>query len=181
MKVWTREVWRSFITPKHAFILWLGAQSKLLTKYRLPYLDIDKNCVFCERHLETGQHLFFQCSFASSIWMKIKVWTGIRRSMTTIPSALKWMKKEARGTSWQSKSKSIALASTVYHIWMARNRKVFEEPSPHVDSIHGSHLLSQPPHIGGGPHTLKKTEVGPPHCEGAVKEVVQKMLYKQHS
>ncbi|XP_022891949.1 uncharacterized protein LOC111406809 [Olea europaea var. sylvestris] len=86
VRCWTREVWRPFITPKHAFILWLGVQLKLLTKDRLPYLNIDKNCAFCGSHFENGQYLFFQCSFTSSIWMRIKDWMGIRRSMTTIPN-----------------------------------------------------------------------------------------------
>lgn len=32
MKIWAKNVWSSFITLKHSFILWLSAQSKLLTK-----------------------------------------------------------------------------------------------------------------------------------------------------
>lgn len=94
-----KKVWRSFITPKHAFILWLGTQLKLLIKDRLLYLNIDKNYVFCGTHLEMRQHLFFQWLFTSSIWMKIKAWMGIRNSMTTIQSALKCFNKEARETS----------------------------------------------------------------------------------
>lgn len=35
-KAWATEVWRSYITPEHYFILWLGAHSKLLTKDMLP-------------------------------------------------------------------------------------------------------------------------------------------------
>ena len=32
---WPKMVWQSFITPKHAFILWLGLKGKLLTKDKL--------------------------------------------------------------------------------------------------------------------------------------------------
>lgn len=111
---WTVEVWRSYITPKNSFILWLGAQSKLLTKDRLMHLDIDRTCILCWSQVKTCQHLFFQCAITSCIWHVIRKWLGIRRSMTTLPSTLKWMKKEAQGTSWQSKAKKIALAHTVY-------------------------------------------------------------------
>ncbi|XP_022871917.1 uncharacterized protein LOC111391015 [Olea europaea var. sylvestris] len=41
-KPWGTEVWKSCITPKHSFILWLGAQSKVLTKDKLLFLDIDR-------------------------------------------------------------------------------------------------------------------------------------------
>ncbi|XP_022880980.1 uncharacterized protein LOC111398292 [Olea europaea var. sylvestris] len=46
-KPWGAEVWKACITPKHSFMLWLGAQSKLLTKDKLLYLDIDCKCVLC--------------------------------------------------------------------------------------------------------------------------------------
>ena len=46
--------------------------------------------------------------------------------MQTIKAAVKWMIKEARGTGPQAKAKRIGLACTVYHLWEARNQKLFE-------------------------------------------------------
>ncbi|KAI5667098.1 hypothetical protein M9H77_16951 [Catharanthus roseus] len=45
-------------------------------------------------------HLFFACSFIADVWNNIKRWAGLRRSMTTIRSSLKWLMKESRGSSW---------------------------------------------------------------------------------
>lgn len=55
--------------------------------------------------------------------------------MSTLAIALKWMKKENRGTSWLSKAKRVALASTVYYIWLTRNRMIFEDLLANLDSI----------------------------------------------
>ena len=46
--------------------------------------------------------------------------------MQTIKATVKWMIKEARGTGLQAKAKKISLACTVYHIWEARNQRLFE-------------------------------------------------------
>ncbi|KAK6120791.1 hypothetical protein DH2020_045467 [Rehmannia glutinosa] len=125
-KVWANEVWRHYIPPKHSFILWLGIKGRLQTKDRLHYMDIDQNCALCGTAPETLDHLFFQCNMTNQVWLQIKKWLCITRAMTTIKSALKYMKKEARGTSWQSCAKKSAVACTVYHIWTARNRRLFE-------------------------------------------------------
>ena len=55
--------------------------------------------------------------------------------MQTIKAAVKWMIKEARDTGIQAKIKRISLASTVYHIWEARNQRIFEGKIKHPDAI----------------------------------------------
>ncbi|XP_022861447.1 uncharacterized protein LOC111381837 [Olea europaea var. sylvestris] len=136
-RIWAADVWKSCIASKHSFFLWLGVQSKLLTKDKLQYLEIDRNCILCGHMAKTGRHLFFECFSTSYLWKSIRQWLGIRRSMLTLASALKWMKKEAPGTSWLSKVKRIVLASTVYYIWLARNMKIFADLSPHLDCMPG--------------------------------------------
>ena len=46
--------------------------------------------------------------------------------MLTLYSGLKWLKKKARGTSWNSKVKKIAFACTVYYVWLTRNMFIFD-------------------------------------------------------
>lgn len=72
------------------------------------------------------QHLLFSCQVSNHICTAVKAWIGLRRSMSTLDSAAKWLKKEVRGSSWQAKAKRIAFACTVYQIWMNRNKKLFE-------------------------------------------------------
>ena len=132
---WPKMVWQSFITPKHAFILWLGLKGKLLTKDKLQGVIEDTFCPLCRSELETIDHLFFHCSIGSQVWAKTRDWLGITRAMQTIKAAVKWMIKEARGTGIRAKIKRISLASTVYHIWEARNQRIFEGKIKHPDAI----------------------------------------------
>ncbi|KAI3463916.1 hypothetical protein Pfo_020579 [Paulownia fortunei] len=134
-KLWAKDIWRPYITPKHSFILWLCAKGWLLTKDCIKHIEIDGTCNLCDTKLENTRHLFFNCSISTTIWKHIRDWVGIKREMSNINSALKWIKKEASGTLWQNKAKKIALACTVYHIWTVRNGKIFEGIPPIIPSI----------------------------------------------
>ena len=134
-KTWAKGVWAAGITPKHSFIVWLAVKSKLLTRDKLIYLDINRACAFCDAAEESNEHLFFRCQFGAAIWEHVKSWLGMHRAMSTIQSTLRWLKKEARGTSWRSKAKYIAFSCTVYYIWNARNRCIFEGQCPSVTDI----------------------------------------------
>ncbi|GFY95894.1 hypothetical protein Acr_11g0002000 [Actinidia rufa] len=57
---------------------------------------------------------------------KSKPGWGITRAMQTIKASVKWLIKEAKGTGLQAKIKKISLACTVYHLWEARNQRIFE-------------------------------------------------------
>ena len=133
--IWAKDVWSSCIAPKHSFVLWLSVRSKLLTKDNVKHIDIDKNCVLCGTAAESIKHLFFDCNFSSNVWNQVRIWLNIKRLMSTLCSALKYLKKEARGTTWHSKVKKVALATTIYQIWTARNRRLFEGLKPTPASV----------------------------------------------
>ena len=42
---------------------------------------------------------------------------------------------ESRGSSCKAKARRIALACTVYHIWIARNRRIFEGHAMEVEAV----------------------------------------------
>ena len=132
---WPRTVWNSWVTPKHAVTLWLAARRRLATKDRLSFLQMEEHCVLCVGNRESVAHLFFACEFSKSIWTHNKAWLNISRAMSTIDSALKWIKKESRGSGCSAKARCTALACTVYHIWNARNRRIFEGQTMEVEGI----------------------------------------------
>ena len=96
---------------------------------------MEEHCVLCEGNRESEAHLFFGCEFSKSIWTRIKAWLNISREMSTINSALKWIRKESRGSGCNAKARCMALACTVYHIWNARNRRIFEGQAMEVEGI----------------------------------------------
>ncbi|XP_052206874.1 uncharacterized protein LOC127811206 [Diospyros lotus] len=44
---WAKDVWCKAVTLKHAFITWLCAKSKLLTRDKLTFLNINRECGLC--------------------------------------------------------------------------------------------------------------------------------------
>lgn len=83
------------------------------------------HCPMCGVVDESVGHIFFQCQVSLDIWSSIKTWLGLAHVMSSLPRALKWLQHQAKGFSWLSQVKRKALATTVYHIWEARNRAVF--------------------------------------------------------
>ncbi|XP_073024297.1 uncharacterized protein [Primulina eburnea] len=63
---WKPILSKSFLMPKHRFILWLFAHRKLMTRDRLGYIS-DRKCVLYEIHDELVAHLFFECGAAKVI------------------------------------------------------------------------------------------------------------------
>lgn len=124
--LWAKTVWDAAILPKHAFTLWLAVRQRLSTKDKISYIELDPICPLCGQVSESHEHLFFTCSFSFSLWLQVKEWVGLKRRMSTMASALKWMKKEVKGKGWKTKAKRMAFAATVYYIWKARNALVFE-------------------------------------------------------
>ncbi|XP_057982017.1 uncharacterized protein LOC131167269 [Malania oleifera] len=123
---WFKEVWKCGCTPKYAFTLWLGIKGKLLTSDKVYGDDVDRSCVLCGKECETMDHIFFKCDFTSYVWNNLRRWMGIRRDMSTLKAALKWLHKEAKGNGMHSVGKKICLATTVYFIWHFRNKRRFD-------------------------------------------------------
>lgn len=118
-------IWKQYIPPKHSFILWLAMRGRLNTKNLWIEKPDDASCVFCKRHPETISHLFFRSSFVQAIWNRVRNWLNIHKSMTTLLSTVKWIKKEYRGAMIITKSVTLAFAAMVYFIWSSRNKILF--------------------------------------------------------
>lgn len=120
-----RMIWKRYIPPKHSSILWLALHGKLNTKNLWFFDDVNPSCTFCKRHTESISHLFFRCTFVSSIWRQIRTWLNINRDMGTLLSAIKWIKKYHGGALIKSKAILLAFAAMVYTIWTTRNTFIF--------------------------------------------------------
>ncbi|KAL0305148.1 UNVERIFIED_CONTAM: hypothetical protein Scaly_2995400 [Sesamum calycinum] len=132
---WKASIWKAFIPPKYSFILWLGLRERLATRDRLAFLHEDPTCSLCINSKESAKHLFFEYPFSSYVWSHIRQWFGITRRMSTLLSAVKWLKKGKTGSSVQNKARHLALACTVYSLWRHRNEIIFEGKAPNPDGL----------------------------------------------
>lgn len=95
----------------------------------------DTSCIFCKRAPESISHLFFKCTFVNSIWRRIRSWLNVQRSMSTLHSAVKWIKKDFGGAFIHSKVVVLAFAATAYTIWASRNKVLFAGKSVSSNEI----------------------------------------------
>lgn len=67
---WHKVVWFSHRVPKHAFITWIAARDRMVTRDKLIRwgLRVPASSVLCSSHEESRIHLFFDCTFSSQVW-----------------------------------------------------------------------------------------------------------------
>ena len=70
---WHKLMWFSQNIPKHAFILWLAVKMKLLTQDKIrKWGNYDLMvCILCYSDMDSHDHLFFNCPFASKLWCRV--------------------------------------------------------------------------------------------------------------
>ncbi|XP_058776385.1 uncharacterized protein LOC131650703 [Vicia villosa] len=123
--------WRVFVCknrarPRAVFILWLACQNKLATKYRMGKFGVatDMKCMFCSYN-EDVQHLFFECSYTKKIWEVVLGWLNISHTVQGWCQERKWLEIFCRSKNWRSKFVQVAIAETIYNVWIERNKMVF--------------------------------------------------------
>lgn len=67
---WHKAVWFAGRIPKHAFITWIAARDRMVTRDRLIRwgLSVPSTCVLCTGREESRQHLFFYCVYSKQVW-----------------------------------------------------------------------------------------------------------------
>ncbi|XP_019252695.1 PREDICTED: uncharacterized protein LOC109231491 [Nicotiana attenuata] len=83
------------------------------------------NWTFILTEEESIEHLFFKCTFAESIWMKLLQWMGINRQAMKWSQEVVWAYNNAKGRSANAEIYRMALAGCVYYVWQERNHRIF--------------------------------------------------------
>lgn len=121
---WHKEVWFSGRIPKHAFLSWVAARDRMVTRDRLLRwgLNVPAECVLCVGQNENRQHLFFDCVFSKQGWMFFA--DRLRLSPPSqFEDGLRWLKNPSR-------DKKVTLIvrllhqACLYMIWKERNSRI---------------------------------------------------------
>jgi ribonuclease HI len=131
-KTWITKIWRWPIQLKIRLFAWLAVFDKILTwevLQRRGWVG-PGICKLCKVNSESTDHLFVHCSFTQAIWQKLyKIyhlnfqWEGNSVS----DCFYKW-------TTDISAPASMA-AIACWQIWIERNKSLFEDFSPSIDSV----------------------------------------------
>ncbi|XP_048494733.1 uncharacterized protein LOC125494897 [Beta vulgaris subsp. vulgaris] len=123
---WDMYIWNMLNVLKHRFISWLVIQYKLTTIDRLLQIGVVNAAPyqFCASGIESHEHLFFRCTYASSILEAMKNWLGIETTETSNCRLLHFMKNN-RSTKFRKNVISVVYNGIVYSLWWARNEAVW--------------------------------------------------------
>ncbi|GJS06407.1 reverse transcriptase domain, reverse transcriptase zinc-binding domain protein [Tanacetum coccineum] len=146
MVYWYNVVWFSHCIPRHAIHMWLVIQQKLKTQDRLLQWDvgpsIDLNllkCPLCDLVPDSHDHLFFECSFSSQVWSKVRVLCGMDAIPPHLSDVVAFIVPLSKGKTVVSIISRIVVAATSYYIWLERNGRLFKKktstPGQIVDVI----------------------------------------------
>ncbi|KAL9817159.1 putative reverse transcriptase zinc-binding domain-containing protein [Arabidopsis thaliana] len=121
---WHKSVWFKDRIPKHAFISWVVTWNRLHTRDRLRSwgLGIPPDCVLCNGHHESRDHLFFECSYSQAVWGHFTA----RMHLTPPPlfmTCLLWINSATRDKSLALIIKLLFQAS-IYLVWKERNLRI---------------------------------------------------------
>lgn len=114
---WRKISFNNPAQPKCIFIGWLATHGRLVTCDRILRFGVhcDPNCVLCNHVIETGNHRFFECSFAANIWEDILCWLGYTRLDTSWQGEIQIV-TQMRGNSTKQQMYQMALLTLVYYI-----------------------------------------------------------------
>ncbi|XP_058727130.1 uncharacterized protein LOC131598561 [Vicia villosa] len=99
---WRTVFYANNARPRSIFHLWLLMLGRIPTKDRLVKfgVQVDQKCCFCIEN-ESIDHLFFQCSFANSVWGEILTWMGYDRKPEKWSNEKVWIIAKTKKKGWQ--------------------------------------------------------------------------------
>ncbi|XP_075076894.1 uncharacterized protein LOC142163500 [Nicotiana tabacum] len=126
---WKALVMLTGILPKQQFILWMAIQRRLATVDRLANwgIQVTHSCVLCGCDIEeTHDHLYFECPYSQSLWSGMLEWLSYRRKVENWEDEVQWLTTNVNNRNPRKTLLGVVFAAVVYHIWMKRNERRFQ-------------------------------------------------------
>ncbi|XP_018448402.2 uncharacterized protein LOC108819882 [Raphanus sativus] len=128
---WHKGVWFNYATPKYAFLTWLAIHNRLSTGDKMLSWggNVNAACSLCDAPIETRNHLFFECRYASNVWENLvrgimeddytNVWQELVMMLSTSQKTIKVF------------TLKYVFQATIHRLWLERNgRRHGEAPIP---------------------------------------------------
>ena len=126
---WSKLIWFSQNIPKHAFVLWLAVQNKLMTQDKVRNwgsYDL-MMCPLCSKDMDSHSHLFFKCQYSAQLWQEVAKKMGVDCGNMEWNDIVTELVEKLNGNSVGSIIRRVCLAASVYLIWQERNQRIFRD------------------------------------------------------
>ena len=119
---WHKGVWFAHATPKYSFCVWLAAHNRLSTGDRMIQWKGKSQvaCVLCNHSLETREHLFFSCPYATELWHSLAKGIFRNKYSTSWQLVLDFISNPQRNRVEDFLLRYVFQAA-IYSIWQERN------------------------------------------------------------
>jgi hypothetical protein len=120
-----KKIWQMKIPLKIKVFTWYLRRGVILTKDNLVKRNWhgSTKCMFCP-HDETIKHLFFECSFARSIWSAIQIASNLYPPKSVANVFGNWLHGIDKKLRTVIRVGAIAV---IWSLWLSRNDKVFND------------------------------------------------------
>ncbi|GJV04201.1 hypothetical protein Tco_1337770 [Tanacetum coccineum] len=136
---WFRCVWFPGCIPRHAFHMWLIMRRRLKTQDNLKRWDnVDArnvSCSLCELQPDSHEHIFFECTFSSQVWNKLRSLAGLTNANPSMDSIIQLILPFAGRKSSRSVISKLVLAAAAYFLWQERNNRLFRKEKRSIDQV----------------------------------------------
>ncbi|GJX83736.1 reverse transcriptase zinc-binding domain-containing protein [Tanacetum coccineum] len=120
---WYYLVWSPYGIPRHAIHLWLVMKKRLKMKDRLTQWDVGNDvdlsllrCPLCKSQQDSHEHLFFECSYSSSIWQNVLNVVGISGVSSQWDDIMLWLLPISKSKNVISIIGRLIVAATAYFL-----------------------------------------------------------------
>ncbi|GJS68607.1 hypothetical protein Tco_0683172 [Tanacetum coccineum] len=129
---WHKIVWFSHAVPRHSFHMWLVMRKALKTQDKLRMWDLGGvdpttiTCVLCGTQADSHTHLFFECPYASKVWISIRHLAGMEHISPIMDDIVAYLIPMAHKRNVLSVIGKLIVAAGTYFIWRERNTRLFK-------------------------------------------------------
>jgi len=109
-----------------SFILWLAKKNRLLTLDKISFLNKGVLYPFFTNEAESHAHLFFSCRMSLRVCAHIRDWIPLHKQTISMQHTISSFISSRATSGARGGFRFLALATTVYSMWMSRNKLLFE-------------------------------------------------------
>ena len=124
---WSKGIWFPEATPKFSFMAWIVIHNRLATGDRILKWNPQavSVCWLCKTHLETRDHLFFECEYSKEVWLGLTrglTGSGVCQWLQVMQILTNGLHERVVTFLWR-----YCFQSVLHAIWMERNTRRVED------------------------------------------------------